>query len=374
MFAGVLGLTVVTWRSYVGPSQLVGEVEAIRSIVSAPQAGQLIEMRVGFLQRVTAGEPLVVILPTDPRALAAKLELSRSRLEMLQEGLDARLRQQNNDISLFQLRLDWMSQRAELASLRAQQGYFQAELARQEQLMNFLQRREHNPGTRSTNAQAGSSDESPGLSRPPEGSPVTIPFTRVADYQIAKRDLDSVNAQIEELTRLVTELEEALQRLQPEESRLGVAIPAAVKTALEFEEQELSLLESQVKPITLVASMDGVVSGVLRRTGENVLAGEQLLTLSGDHPEHVIAYLRQPLNVDLRTNMSVEVRSRARHRESGLGRVLAVGTQLEPILPQLLPRGTSSNTLEYGLPVLVSLPPEFRAFGGEVVDLYPAAN
>ena len=75
------------------------------------------------------------------------------------------------------------------------------------------------------------------------------------------------NTQAARLARLVTELEEALQRLQPEESRLGVAIPAAVKTALEFEEQELSLLESQVKPITLVASMDGVVSGVLRRTG-----------------------------------------------------------------------------------------------------------
>jgi hypothetical protein len=42
---------------------------------------------------------------------------------------------------------------------------------------------------------------------------------------------------------------------------------------------------------------------------------------------------------------------------------------LEPISPQLLPRGTSSNVTEYGLPFLVSLPPGLRILGGEAVDL-----
>ncbi|MEN9676171.1 MAG: hypothetical protein RIS76_2067 [Verrucomicrobiota bacterium] len=357
VFAAVLVLAILTWRNYVGPSQLVGEVEAIRSLVSAPQAGQILDLRVSFLQRVSQGEILAILHPSDPRALAAKLELSRSRLELLRESLDARLRQQNNDISYLQLRLDWMSQRTELASLKAQQAYFRSELTRQEQLMNFRQQ----PAIPST-----------------EASPAQVPSSRspisVAEYQIAQRDLDSLNAQIEERGRLVQELEEGITRLQPEERRLEVEIPSAVKVALDFEEKELQLLETQVKPLSVVAPMDGVVSSILRRSGENVVVGEALFTLSGDRPERVIAYLRQPLNLELRTNMAVEIRSRALHHDAGLGRILAVGTQLEPILPQLLPRGTASNTLEYGLPVLVSLPVGLRVVGGEVVDLYPSDN
>lgn len=355
VFAAVLVLTLITWRNYVGPSQLVGEVEAIRSLVSAPQAGQILDLRISFLQRVSQGEILAVLLPTDPRALAAKLELSRSRLELLRESLDARLRQQNNDISYLQLRLDWMSQRTELASLKAQQAYFRSELTRQEQLMNFRQQ-PASPSTEVNSSQVPSSR-----------SPISV-----AEYQIAQRDLDSLNAQIEERGRLVQELEEGIARLQPEERRLEVEIPSAVKVALDFEEKELQLLETQVKPISVVAPMDGVVSSILRRSGENVVVGEALFTLSGERPERVIAYLRQPLNLELRTNMTVQIRSRALHHDAGLGRILAVGTQLEPILPQLLPRGTTSNSLEYGLPVLVSLPVGLRVLGGEVVDLYPS--
>lgn len=355
VFAAVLVLTLITWRNYVGPSQLVGEVEAIRSLVSAPQTGQLLDLQVSFLQRVSKGEILAVLHPTDPRALAAKLELSRSRLELLRESLDARLRQQNNDISYLQLRLDWMSQRTELASLKAQQAYFRSELTRQEQLMNFRQQ-QSNPSTEPNSAQVPSSRS----------------VISVAEFQIAQRDLESLNAQIEQRGRLVQELEEGIARLQPEERRLEVEIPSAVKAALDFEEKELQLLEIQVKPISVVAPMDGVVSAILRRGGENVIGGEPLLTLSGERPERVIAYLRQPLNLELRTNMTVEIRSRALHHDAGFGRILAVGTQLEPILPQLLPRGTTSNTLEYGLPVLVSLPVGLRVLGGEVVDLYPS--
>jgi hypothetical protein len=100
-----------------------------------------------------------------------------------------------------------------------------------------------------------------------------------------------------------------------------------------------------------------------------VVAGELILTLSGDRPERVIAYVRQPINIDLRVDMPIEVRSRGRNHEAGRGRVLAVGSQLEPVLPELLPRGTSSNVVEYGLPFLVSLPYGLGVLGGEAVDL-----
>jgi hypothetical protein len=44
---------------------------------------------------------------------------------------------------------------------------------------------------------------------------------------------------------------------------------------------------------------------------------------------------------------------------------------MEPILPELLPGKATPSVLEYGLPVLVSLPPEVAARPGEIVDLRP---
>ncbi len=407
-FAVVLGLTLVTWRNYVGPAALVGEVEPVRAYVSSPQDGQLIMLSVGLLDPVSVGQTVGQILPTDPRILVSQLAMGRFRVDHLRNALDARLRQQNNEIAYVGLRLDWLNQRAELAMLRAQQSYYQLELKRQEQLSaggatnrltsdgagnvdfrTFLGPEPVNNSAPSLDRGANAvSDnyQSPqltgnlrlnsGLSLRNysigSGSPSRL--NSVSEYEVARRDYDSLTAEIEERTRLVEEIEQSLSRLTPEETKLSEEAPAALRAALEIEEQELRRLEQQLGPISLVATVDGVVAAVHRRAGENVTAGELILTLSGDRPERVIAFVRQPINVELRIDMPVEVRCRGRNRESGLGRVLAVGTQLEPIFTELLPRGTSSNTVELGLPFLISLPPSVPALGGETVELIIPRN
>ena len=77
--------------------------------------------------------------------------------------------------------------------------------------------------------------------------------------------------------------------------------------------------------------------------------------------------------------MKVEVRARGGQREVGVGEVLRVGSQLEPISASMLPRpagnsmgsgsGSGSGPVETGLPVLVSLPSNLALYPGEVVDL-----
>lgn len=371
MFLTVLGATLVTWRRYVGPSQLVGEVETVHAVVSAPQAGLIRELRVDLLQRVSAGQTLAVLVPTDPRVLTARLDVSRSRLDLLRESLDARLRQQNNQISLLQLRLDWFAQRTELAALKARRSFYESELSRQSQLMNWLRDRAALTETRAVSTPSAPAGESS-----PGGDPKSwilegAGLQRVAEYQIAKRDLDSLDAEVVEKTRLVEEIAEALRTVAPENSPMTEDLPATLKEAVALEETELQRLEDQLKPVTLIATMDGVVSVVSRRVGENVVEGETILTLSAVRSDRVVAYLRQPLNLEVRTNMNMEVRCRTRHRESGIGRVLAVGTQIEPILPQLLPKNSATRDSEFGLPILVGLPPGLPVVGGEVVDLFP---
>lgn len=371
VFLCVLGATLVTWRRYAGPSQLVGEVEAIHAAVSVPQAGLIRELHVDLLQRVSAGQTLAVLVLTDPRVLAARLDVSRSRLSLLRDNLDVRLRQENHQLSVLQLRLNWFSQRAELASLKARRSFYESELSRQAQLMAWLRDRAALTESRIGAVPRPSKDDAEPGGNPRSWVLEGAGLERVADYQIAKRDLESLDAEVAEKTRLVEEIGATLEVIAARVSAPADDLPAPIKEAVALEETELKHLEEQVKPVALVASMDGVVSAVSRRAGENVMAGETILTLSAVRSDRVVAYLRQPLNLAVRTNMSVEVRSRSLRRESGFGRVLAIGTQIEPILPQLLPKTSATRDSEFGLPILVSLPPGLPVVGGEVVDLYP---
>jgi len=342
VFGVVLGVTVATWIRYVGPSQMVGEASSQRAWVVPIESGTVLELRVRLLERVTNGQVVATLTPGGARAQALDLAVSRARGSLRRSAIDNRLQLDRNRYTRLQLTLNWLDQFAELRALRAQREYFEAELKRQEELLR---------------------------GRSPE-----IKVTSLAEFQIAKRDYDSLVAQIEERARLVEALEKVVQREASDDGSLDREVEAALQEARTAEDRDLSALEAEASAVVLRSPLDGVVSAILKHPGENVAAGEIILSLSGDRVEHVQGFVRQPLNVDVRTNMALEIRCRSNRRESGVGRVIAVGTQLEPILPQLLPRGMSTNSVEYGLPFLVTVPAGFPVLGGEVVDLYPYAD
>lgn len=345
-FAAVLSGTVVTWQSYVAPSNWVGEVEAVRSVVSSTQPGRLAELAVGHLQQVSAGDVLARVLPADAELVDAQVSLTRARMMFLREGVDARVRQQNNRVNFTQLKLDWLDQKVEVAAQRARLNQLEAEVVRAKKAVEGV----------STG-----------------GAPAT-PFGSVAELQLAEANYGAALAETTEREKLVQEIEATMAQLAPDEVKLNEDIPQALRSAVAVQEQELKMLEARLAPVSLVAPIDGVVSVVHRRGGENVLPGEPIVTISALRGDRVVAFLRQPLNEEPTTNTVVEVRSRSLKRSFGQGRVVAVGSQMEPILPELLPGRAAPNVLEYGLPVLVSLPPEVVARPGEIVDLRPLSD
>lgn len=342
-FAGVLSGAVVTWQSYVAPSNWVGEVEAVRSVVSSTQSGRLAELAVGHLQQVSAGDVLARVLPADTELVDAQVSLTRARMMFLREGVDARVRQQNNRVNFTQLKLDWLDQKVEVAAQRARLNQLEAEVVRAKRAVE---------GVGSSGATA-------------------TPFGSIAELQVAEANHGAALAETTEREKLVQEIESTMAQLAPDDVKLNEDIPEALRSAVAVQEQELKMLEARLAAVSLVAPIDGVVSFVHRRGGENVLPGEPILTISALRGDRVVAFLRQPLNEEPTTNTFVEVRSRSLKRNFGQGRVVAVGSQMEPILTELLPGRTTPNVLEYGLPVLVSLPQEVAARPGEIVDLRP---
>ena len=343
VFGTVLIFTVICWRNYIGPSSMVGEAESIRASVAAPQAGRILQLSVRSMERVSKGQILGMLAPVDTRVLQANLAVIRARIELMKCSPVAELRVENNRINYEHLRLNWLQHRVDLAVARSKLFFVEAEYKRSKELFN-------------------QSGPSAGL---------------VSQSQLdqAKRNLDEVHAQIDAQSRLIEETDAAVSAIRPAPLPQGTdGEPSAVRAALAVEEKNLELAQAQFGPLPLIAPIDGIVSSVLHREGESVPAGEPVVTVSALSAEKIVAYIRQPLAFEARVDLPIEVRSRSAGRAVGLGRILSVGTQLEPILSELLPmRGPSSSTgpLEYGLPILVSIPAGVRVLPGEIVDLQP---
>lgn len=345
VFGIVLLLTVLCWRNYVGPSSLVGEAESIRASVGAPQAGRVVKLAVHTMDLVSKGQVLGFVEPADPRVLQASLALIRARIELLRTSPVAELRVENNRINYEHLRLNWLQHRVDLAVARSKVFFVEAEYKRAKELFN----------------QSGTGA---GL---------------VSQSQLdqAKRNLDEVHAQIDSQSKLIEETDAAVAAIRPLPLPVSTnSEPSALRAGIAVEERNLDLTEAQLGPVPLISPIDGIVSAVLHREGESVPSGEPVLSISARTTDRIVAYIRQPLNFEPRVDAPVEVRLRSVRHSSGTGKILAVGTQLEPILGELLPqRGASGSAgpVEYGLPILVSIPPEVKAklLPGEIVDLQP---
>ncbi len=349
VFACVLGATAMIWRDYVGLATMVGEVETVRAVVSSSHAGHVVLLNAGHFQAVAAGEPLVQIVVADPKVLEAQLNLSKARIDLARMTVEPRLRKENNQINLEKLRMDWMGQRVELAIAKSQLIYFESEFARLERLFGV--------------------DANPSIAPKPDSQ-----LASRAQYDVAIRDRDVTRAKISELTFLVNEMDAAMRTVDSDESKIEGGMPNSVRATIAVEERLLELIETQLAPVMLTSPIDGVISIVHRRQGENVMAGDPILTISQNRSERINAFLKQPLSGQPKVDQRIEVRARSADRPVGQGRIVAVGSQLEPILPQLLTLNLQGNRpVELGLPVVISIPDVLkdRLFPGEVVDLRP---
>lgn len=329
VFAAAIATVVYIWRQNIAAPTLQGEVEAVRANVTSPQAGILTQLKVSRFQKVTQGEAVATVMPTDPRL---PLALIQSEMDILRARLEPRLSQQRNATDYERLRLEWLLQKVDLASDRVSLVRAESEFKRSADLLQAK-------------------------------------LISEELYEVSLRNRDRLVVEVDEKTKLIADLEQGLQRL----AILGdpqAPSPTAdvVLAGIQAQEEKLKLAEAGAGPITLVAPLTGMVSSVFRNQGENVVNGEPIIAISSLQSEHIVGYLRQPFPVEPEVGMPVEVRTRATRSVSRLSRILQVGAQLEPItnsLAMLKP----GNLVDMGLPIEVNLPPDLKVRPGELVDL-----
>jgi multidrug resistance efflux pump len=327
--AATLLLVAHLWNEAVTPAMLVGEVATVQSSVNSPVPAVLERVTVERLQLVKAGDIIAELRPADPRH---QLDLMQNELNLLrtahsQQDADAAARRERLDFE--RLRLDWMSEKVDLATAEAKAAQAQIDL-----------------------------DAAQGLASQQEQ-----PSRYMQQMNLAKQAAD----------REVTERKALVDTLSKRIEELGAALNAAPRhtddqlaKAIATHEKRLRSLEQSLASTTLRAPMDGIVTAVLRRSGENVVEGEPLVVISATKPERIVGYLRQPFPLEPKVGLQVEVRTQGRARARGMALITRVGTHFEPIMnPALHP----APTPEVGLPVEASLPPELNLRPGELVGL-----
>jgi multidrug resistance efflux pump len=327
MFVAGIAAAAMLWTRWVAPPTLIGEAEAIRTELRAGQSGLLSDLNADMLQPVKAGQAIGRVILNDPKLLDASLGVIRAEIEVLRT---------TTDMNFERLRLDWMSKRVELVSLQSELHQAEATLARVIALHK-------------------------------------INLVTDEQFDQAKNARDAVEARLKAHAELVRRLEPDLQPLETAGNRtIPTAAAEGLQAAVKQKEAQLRLIEAQLSPVPLISPIDGVITQLYRRSGENVTSGEPILQISATRTDRIVGFLRQPLPLEPKAGMEVEVRTRTFLRRVGISRVAQVGEQLEPISPTLLAAmrlPVTAIPTDVGLRVHVIPPPELGLRPGEQVDL-----
>jgi len=327
-----LGAILFLWRAHVAPPTLVGQAEPTLASVSAPKGGTLVELSVSRFQHVQAGEPIGRIRVAEPALASSTLDVIRAEIDRLRAEMKPMIARQRNAMDYTQLRLDWMRQRAQLATARASLQFAESEFSRTAQLFE------------ARIASQSTLDE-------------------------ARTSRDGARQAVEELSRLVTECEHSLDALDPTNSTdFATAQDDPLRAAIAVQEAKLHLAEMELSPIVLRAPMDGVIKTIWHQPGESVSAGQPIVVVATPTSSRIIGYLRSPLIGDPHVGMTVKVSTRGMHRATGTARVAEVGSQLESI-PALLQGSLKFASAELGLPLDISVPEDLQLRPGELVDI-----
>ncbi len=332
MFVAILVILVLLWKNYASAPTLVGQAEVVFSNISCYKPGMLAQLSINRFQKVKAGDAIGEVMVTDPKILASSLAVIEAEIEEIRSSQTQVAAEQRLAMEYSEVRLHWMAQRAELGVAKADLLVAAADFRRTEELFKDK-------------------------------------IVSERAYDLAKAKQDSLRSKVDDLARSVADQGRRVELLQPTNTiAISTVTDDPLRAAISVEESKLRLTEAELNPITLRASVDGMVDVIYHRVGEAVTAGEPIVGIAPFNAVRIIGYLRPPILEEPKLGGRVEVRTRGPHRHFGAAQIMEVGAQFEPLPPALQMPVKLANT-ELGLPVSISVPATLQIRPGELVDL-----
>jgi multidrug resistance efflux pump len=332
MFIAVVFVLALLWKGHVAAPTLVGQAEVVPANVSCYKPGMLAQLSVDRFQKVKAGDAVGQVLVTDPKILAASLAVIVAEIAELRASLTPVAAEQRLAMEYSEVRLHWMAQRAQLGIAKADLQVAQADFRRTEELFKDK-------------------------------------IVSERAYDLAKAKQGSLQNQVDELSRSVEDQGRRVGLLQPTNTtEISKVTDDPLRAAIAVQESKLRLTEAELNPITLRASVDGMVDVIYHRVGEAVTAGEPIVSIAPFNAVRIVGYLRPPIFEEPKLGARVEVCTRGPSRQVGVAKIIEVGAQFEPLPLALQIPARLANT-ELGLPLSISVPSSLTIRPGELVDL-----
>jgi multidrug resistance efflux pump len=325
----------LAWRQLEHSLTFVGQVETIQTIVSSRDAGFITNLWVVPLQEIHTGDLVAEVITTDPRTVNNRLEVMRDRMRLMALEMEPVLSRQRTALAYEQLSVDCDRVKAEMEVTRVKLEQARSQLKRDESLYR----------------QGALSEEL---------------------FELSRRNKEAYEAEWLGKSNLVQRTEKALDRLK---SVSDAFVPGGendpIRQAIELEEDKARVFEAKLTPLRLLSPTNGVVTEVHRHAGEQILAGEPIVTITATHSVRIVGYLPQHFSVVPQVGMPVEVRTRGLRRTTGCATILGVSPYLESITNSLVAPLTVRPviTAPLGRKVTLSLPADLELVPGEPVDL-----
>ena len=262
--AGVM----MVWFNRVSPSTVVGEARSENIVLSSPRAGLLTKVNVGLFDSVKEGDPIASIdYSMDPDFADATVEWVRAQVDLLTLTIDP-MQRARTALNYNQLRLDWLNERTSVAALKIELQNSEKEFMRIESLYKDN-------------------------------------LVSESVYNQAKTDRDTYEVQFQQKTELVASIEEALRDSQEKDPSSQLD-----QTQIQRLDEGLGRVEGLLDDIVLYSPIDGEIGSISKQTGESVQPGETIATISSSEVKKIVGYVPQPIHLEPKVGMLVEIRTR----------------------------------------------------------------
>jgi len=199
----------------------------------------------------------------------------------------------------------------------------------------------------------------------------------VAAYQLQKAQFryNALAKKIETNEHLLSQAQKNLKQAQNRRDEFAGHLPQhpsaevaldVIRKAITVQEKRTEQLLARHQPLLLKAAFDGIVSQIQHRTGEAVLRGNPILTITETEPTAIITYVGQEQLAKVTETMAVQLIKNTEPAQIAASEVVYVGPAME-LMPQRL--WQNPNVEQWGRPVLVKIPPGLKLIPGEMVGI-----
>jgi multidrug resistance efflux pump len=330
----IIGVTVL-WRRTADSGDFIGHAEVVQVSVNCSDAGMLTNLLVTEFQEVAAGDPVAEVNTTDPRTAHTRLAVMRSKMHLLELEIEPILTRQRAALEYERLAVECARIRADLAIAKVNLENARTNFNRHEEL-------------RKKDILSGEL------------------------YDLARNAKEALETEVEQKSNIVVATDKALERLNwMADSFTPSGENDPIRQAIQVEEERVRLFHEKMKPIQLSAPIDGVVTFIHRRAGEEILPGEAIVTITSQRAQRIVGYLPQGFSLSPKPGMLVKISTRGMKRKTALAKIQAISPHYQSLTNALVPPLMVRPSLvpPVGRTVSVSLPAELGLLPGEPVDL-----